>query len=131
MRVSNNPADAFAFRTPSLRNVTLTAPYGHAGAYQDLTAYLRQHIAPQSELASYDISNALLPKMEVSKPDLAPEAANFSGIAKAAKPKMPALNEAEIREIVAFLQSLEDPIARAGGKMGIPPTVPSGLGVDQ
>ena len=40
MKVSNNPADAYAFRTPSLRNVTLTGPYGHAGAYGDLAAYL-------------------------------------------------------------------------------------------
>ena len=28
--------DAYRFRTPSLRNVALTAPYGHNGAYADL-----------------------------------------------------------------------------------------------
>ncbi|HEX9857458.1 MAG TPA: cytochrome c peroxidase, partial [Paracoccaceae bacterium] len=39
MRVTNNPADAYAFRTPSLRNVTATAPYGHAGAHATLAGF--------------------------------------------------------------------------------------------
>ncbi|MFT3913802.1 MAG: cytochrome c peroxidase [Anaeromyxobacteraceae bacterium] len=32
MKVTNDRADAYAFRTPSLRNVALTAPYFHSGA---------------------------------------------------------------------------------------------------
>nr|MCU0911704.1 cytochrome-c peroxidase [Paracoccaceae bacterium] len=36
MRVTNDPADAYAFRTPSLRNVTRTGPWGHAGGHSDL-----------------------------------------------------------------------------------------------
>src|SRR5690606_8654888 len=32
MKVTRQPADRYAFRTPALRNVELTAPYGHDGA---------------------------------------------------------------------------------------------------
>ena len=35
-RVDHAPTHAFAFRTPSLRNVALTAPYMHNGAYATL-----------------------------------------------------------------------------------------------
>lgn len=35
--VTENPADRWKFRTPSLRNVTLTAPYMHNGALSTLT----------------------------------------------------------------------------------------------
>ncbi len=34
--VTQREEDAYRFRTPSLRNVTLTAPYGHNGAYAAL-----------------------------------------------------------------------------------------------
>ncbi|MGI9501307.1 MAG: cytochrome-c peroxidase, partial [Geminicoccaceae bacterium] len=33
MRVTGRDQDKYRFRTPSLRNIELTAPYGHAGAY--------------------------------------------------------------------------------------------------
>ncbi len=135
MKVSNDPADAFAFRTPSLRNVTLTAPYGHAGAFGDLGAYLAQHARPGSALAGYDpAANAVLPPMELSKPDFAPgpEGANFEGIAAAAAAAAVAdLGDAEIAQLLAFLKALEDPVAVAGGRMGIPQEVPSGLAVDR
>jgi cytochrome c peroxidase len=134
MRVSNQPGDAYAFRTPSLRNVTLTGPYGHAGAFASLDAYLAQHAQPGSGLAGYALTSAVLPDMDVGKPDLnpAPEAADFAGIAKAAAnaPKV-TLTEADRVDLIAFLTALEDPVAKAGGRMGIPDTVPSGLPIDR
>lgn len=133
-RVSNNPADAFAFRTPSLRNVTLTGPYGHAGAYASLDAYLRQHTNPGSGLVGYSLNSAVLPAMETGKPDLdpSPEGADFDGIALAAKssPRV-SLSDSEIEDIEAFLKSLEDPVAIAGGRLTIPENVPSGLSIDR
>ncbi|MCP5071810.1 MAG: hypothetical protein GY947_00760, partial [Rhodobacteraceae bacterium] len=39
--------DAYRFRTPSLRNVALTAPYGHNGAYQTLRGIIRHHLDPR------------------------------------------------------------------------------------
>lgn len=132
-RVSNDPADAFAFRTPSLRNVTLTAPYGHAGAYVDLAGYLRQHLDAGATLAGYRLGNALLPVLDTDKPDLAPgpAGADFTAIAAAVSTAPAALSDAEIADLVAFLTALEDPVAKAGGRMAPPDSVPSGLRLDR
>ena len=132
MRVSNDPADAYAFRTPSLRNVTITAPYGHAGAFRDLEAYVRQHLAPGSAIPGYRIEAALLPAIELAKPDFAPDdgRANFPAIAAAATRPAVALDEAEIAALMAFLTALEDPLAVKGGRLPIPDAVPSGLPID-
>jgi cytochrome c peroxidase len=133
MRVSNDPKDAFAFRTPSLRNVTLTAPYGHAGAYRDLGDYLRQHIHPGSALKTYSLASALLPDMTVGKPDFNPadNGADYAAIEKAVTAGPVDLKDQDLQDLLSFLKSLEDPLAAAGGRMGIPDTVPSGLDVDR
>ena len=49
-RETRDPADRFRFRTPSLRNVTRTAPYGHAGAYASLEDVVRHHLSPVASL---------------------------------------------------------------------------------
>lgn len=133
-RVSNDPKDAYAFRTPSLRNVTLTGPWGHAGAFSDLDAYLVHHMGAGAGVAAYDLAHATLPPLETEKPvlNVAAEGADFGGIAKAAAQRAPVdLSAAERAAILAFLSALEDPVARAGGRKGIPETVPSGLPVDR
>jgi cytochrome c peroxidase len=70
MRVTNKPKDRFAFRTPSLRNVTLTAPYGHAGGHLSLADFLEFHANPKEMLAAYK-PQGILPKLEGSKDDWA------------------------------------------------------------
>ncbi|MEH6610781.1 MAG: cytochrome c peroxidase [Halioglobus sp.] len=40
-RVTGSVAERYRFRTPTLRNIALTAPYGHAGAYNSLAAVVR------------------------------------------------------------------------------------------
>lgn len=133
-RVSNRAADAYAFRTPSLRNVTLTAPYGHSGTFSDLGDYVRHHAQPGSALADYDLSHAILPDLEVTKPDLAPDenGADFSAIKLAAEmaPRVD-LTDEDLTAILAFLATLEDPTAKAGGRIGQPDGVPSGLPIDK
>lgn len=135
-RVTNQAIHAYSFRTPSLRNVTLTAPYGHAGAYANLEDYIRAHISRGSGLATYTLERAILPEMETSRPDLAPDAtaASFQEISTAAsthQTPMTPLTDTEIDEIVAFLQALEDPVARDGGRLAVPKEVPSGLPVER
>src|SRR5690606_27672286 len=71
MRVTNRPEDAFAFRTPSLRNVTATGPWGHAGAWSDLAAFLHHHADPSVGLSGYDRALALLPAIDLAKSDWA------------------------------------------------------------
>lgn len=131
MRVTGRAADAYAFRTPSLRNVTETGPWGHAGAWSDLAAFLRHHADPSQGLAGYDRAQAVLPPLPGAAPDwqILDSNADSAAILAAARPGR-GLSEAEIGEIRAFLESLRDPVALSG-RLGIPEGVPSGLAVDR
>lgn len=64
-KVTLDTKDLFRFRTPSLRNVSLTGPWGHSGAYDTLAAVIRHHLNPVESLESYDIDHAeqLLPAL--------------------------------------------------------------------
>ena len=133
MRVTNDPADAYAFRTPSLRNVTLTAPYGHAGAYSDLADFLRHHVSSDG-LNDYSIADATLPAMNVGKADLNPSTeagSDFAAISAAAYQFNREFTEEDIADLLHFLATLEDPIAKSGGHIGIPDSVPSGIPIDR
>ncbi len=55
MRETGNPADRYAFRTPPLRNVELTAPYGHDGAIVDLRAFIDHYSESDIKLRTFDV----------------------------------------------------------------------------
>jgi len=55
-RETNQESDRYAFRTPSLINVEVTKPYGHAGAYTSLEQVIRHHLNPAEYLATLDYS---------------------------------------------------------------------------
>jgi len=127
-RVTGREADRYAFRTPSLRNVALTAPYGHTGAHRDLTGFVAAHINPAASLAGYDRSQAILPAFPGDDFDVLDDATQVAAIAVAVTAPVVALDSDEIDAIVAFLHTLTDPIS-VTGRLGIPKTVPSGLPV--
>lgn len=131
MRVTNEPKDRYAFRTPSLRNVTLTAPYGHAGGHVTLSSFLKHHIDPQKGLSTYQ-PEAVLAPFEAAKPDWAvfDGGEEFGNLAAAVSRAPVALSNDEIGKIEAFLKTLESPTA-ASGRLGVPSSVPSGLPVDR
>lgn len=122
-RVTGDPADLYAFRTPSLRNVALTAPYGHAGAYTDLRAFVLAHLDPVTALETYDLGQARLPDMDVD--DLRE---SYDAIAQVAQPAGPPMSDTQITALLAFLDTLTDPTAPVG-RLGVPDAVPSGLPV--
>ena len=131
MRVTGNPADAYRFRTPSLRNITATAPYGHAGTYGRLEDVILHHLDPVAALYAYSPDNVILPAMDATddftiqkNPD------DLAAIATANELLPQQLSETEIDELIAFLRSLTDKQSMTG-RLGIPPQVPSGLPVDQ
>lgn len=128
LRVTGRAQDAFAFRTPSLRNVTLTAPYGHSGAYGRLEDVVRHHLDPVAALNTYDISMAILPELDGTE-DLRvlSDPAQVAAIAAANTVARRSLSDAAIEDILAFLATLEDPAER----LGVPDRVPSGLPVDR
>ena len=61
-QVTGNPADTLKFRTPILRNVALTAPYGHSGAYDTLRGVVEHHLDAVNSLYAYNSNRqAILP----------------------------------------------------------------------
>jgi len=126
-RVTGQESDRYAFRTPSLRNVLHTAPYGHAGAQSDLRRFLDHHIAPRA--SRYGIDEARLPPLAGAEDLRAWSDPKEREAILAAAKGAPALSDQELDAILAFLGSLSDPTALQG-RLGIPDAVPSGLPVD-
>jgi len=48
--VSNNTDDRYHFRAPTLLNIAVTAPYGHAGAYQTLEEVIAHYNDPEAAI---------------------------------------------------------------------------------
>ncbi len=131
MRVTGDPADAFAFRTPSLRNVTLTAPYGHDGAYATLEGVIRHHLDPVGALYSYDRTQAILADLPGAEDwRILDDPAEMEAIAASNELSPMDLTDAQIADLIAFLGALTDE-AGANGRLGVPESVPSGLPVDR
>jgi len=130
MRVTGDPDDAYAFRTPPLRNVAQTAPYGHGGAYATLEAVVRHHLDPVASLRSYDISQAILPGFEADDLRVMTDPAELDTIAAANDLAPMSLTNAEVEDILAFLNALTDPQSIRGA-LGVPDAVPSGLPIDR
>ncbi|MCT8330543.1 cytochrome-c peroxidase [Albidovulum sediminis] len=131
MRVTGRAEDAHAFRTPPLRNVVETGPWGHAGAYSDLRRFVVAHLDPKAALASY-APEAILPRLPGARPDftLMDDPGARAEIAATVRAGPVMLSEEELDDLMAFLASLTDP-ASLDGRLGIPETVPSGLPLDR
>jgi len=125
-RVTGNIKDKYAFRTPSLRNVELTGPWGHAGAYNELEAFLGAHIDPYLALSNYDKSNVTLTKYDTNDWKIMDDASEVKAIADAISIKPVIISKGEVTDLLAFLGTLTDTKAQKG-RLGIPETVPSGL----
>ena len=126
-RVTGDAHDLYAFRTPSLRNVALTAPYGHAGAHRDLRSFVEAHLDPVRALQTYDIAAAVLPELSVDDTRGLQDA---SAVAAAVSYVPPQITDAQVTALIAFLDALTDPAA-IEGRLGIPDAVPSRLPIDQ
>ncbi len=129
MRVTGNPRDAYRFRTPSLRNLLLTGPYGHDGAYASLRAVVMHHLDPLASLYAYDRTQAILPPLKGANDwTILDSPIEMAAIAKANELAPVSLSEKEIDELLAFLAALTDK-GSENGRLGIPDQVPSGLPV--
>jgi len=133
MGESDRLEDAYRFRTPMLRNVALTAPYGHNGAYPTLEGILRHHLDPKGAFASWTPELAALP----SAPWL--EAIDFVVWKDRLEMERQkrildidpvALSDPEIADLIAFLNALTGSTVDTP-TFGVPDRVPSGLPIDQ
>ncbi|MDX8349463.1 cytochrome c peroxidase [Cognatiyoonia sp. IB215446] len=132
MAETNVLEDAYKFRTPSLRNVALTGPYGHNGAYPTLEAMIRHHADPIAARAAWLENVANLPDV----PWLAPvdfairqDSAEMARQAAVNDLRPMSLSDDDIADLVAFLHALTGETAEER-PLGRPKTVPSGLPVD-
>lgn len=127
-RVTGDESDRYAFRTPSLRNIAATRPYGHAGAHSDLAQFVAAHANPIVGLQNYDIASAILPAFDHEDATIMSDEAEVDAIAKAVSVVPIELSPSDISDLVAFLQTLTDQNS-IDGRLGVPATVPSGLPV--
>ena len=102
----------FRFRTPSLRNIALTAPYMHNGMLATLEDVLR----------FYDNGRSENPNVSNRRGQNGDGTARLSGSFR----RVDNMNDREMQDIVAFLASLSD----TSFDRTIPARVPSGLPVD-
>ncbi|MGM9489277.1 cytochrome-c peroxidase [Ideonella sp. YS5] len=93
---TDDPALEGAFKTPSLRNVELRAPYMHAGQFETLDDVLGHYVRS--------------PRAAVGHSELAHAGEGHAG-------RQPIrLSEQEMRDVVAFLRSLSGPVEELAGK---------------
>ncbi|GAB4557519.1 MAG: hypothetical protein Tsb0020_01710 [Haliangiales bacterium] len=147
-------ADKYSFRTPSLRNVEITGPWGHAGTFDTLESAVRHHINPIASLESFDANQVPLPPLEhIVERTAVRSKLNFrpvnprrladwlkreswvqktpslrGAIAAANEFGGVELSDEEVADLIAFLRALTDPRSRDQSDL-IPDRVPSGLPV--
>jgi cytochrome c peroxidase len=113
--VTGRPGDRYKFRTPPLRNVTLSAPYFHDGSSIGLSAAIRRHISPFARVGSYNPNGSF-----------ALDRDQIQSISPILATKI-ALSDYDIRDLIAFLATLESQ-SQTRAQI-IPARVPSGLPV--
>jgi cytochrome c peroxidase len=121
--------DSYAFRTPPLRNVAVTGPWMHNGAYGSLVDAIRHHLDPVSAYLQYDHRHE-------QGGELRADVRNSRGRLNRMLPTLARqlveptkLTDTEIADLLEFLHAMTSPSL---GKLAknVPLDVPSGLPVD-
>jgi len=125
--LAGNEFYRFAFRVAPLRNVELSAPYFHDGAYPTLESVVSHYNDVRTSITTFD-SMQLAPDV---RPTYHGDAATIAAVLDRLDFRLSQplhLTVAERADLVAFLKSLTDPSARTLSSL-VPPSVPSGLPV--
>jgi cytochrome c peroxidase len=138
---SGRVEERYAFRTPRLRNVLISPPYGHDGALLTLDAAIRHHLDPAASLKRFDVGalkwvkrtyDARQPAVQLQ--DAYGDAdARLAALVPHLDPLLPArsssISDDEVKHLVAFLSTLTDP--KTLQRAHLPPdNVPSGLPIN-
>jgi cytochrome c peroxidase len=125
MRVTRLEEDRYRFRTTPLRNVALTGPWGHDGAFSGLRDFIEHYSESDLKLRSFDpfTLEPLLQGTLVANADaiLATRDTILNGVV---------LSPELVDELTAYMGALTDPAALDLRGL-IPARVPSGLPVDR
>jgi cytochrome c peroxidase len=126
--LTGNASDHFAFKTPPLRNVALTAPYMHSGTLLTLQEVVQHYAEPRTTAEEYDPSQ-LHPDLQS---ELHQDAAHVADLVASLSADLPTDDDGRLTvglsNLRAFLEALTDP---ASANLGAtrPNSVPSGLPV--
>ena len=122
-RETGDPADRYRFRTPSLLNVAMTAPYGHSGAFRTLTDVVRHYVNPQASVNGYfqrggacqlpqfngiEDCQSLYPNNQANS-QLAIQKLGQERNLGVSLFRSPRLDAEQVAQLVAFLEALTDP----------------------
>ena len=123
MRVTGNAADRYLFRTTPLRNVELTAPYGHDGSVASLRGFLEHYSESDKKLNAFDpgtlepaLRGTLVPNAAAI---LAQRDTLLAGVV---------LSDELVDKLMDYMHALTDDAARDLSKL-VPARVPSNLPV--
>lgn len=123
--------DRYKFKTAPLRNIALTAPYGHNGAFRTLRSMVEHHINVEFSLRNYNPDQLILPSREdLDALDLVAlnDFDTIEAILEANELKRYEFSKRDIDRLIAFLNALTDP-SSLNLIHSLPETVPSGLPV--
>lgn len=124
---SGNFADRYKFRTAPLRNVALTAPYTHSGAYPTLRDVIEHHLDPVNSAENY--TTDYLPELYRTLYFDTPARIQARISRLAPEIETIGLSSRQIDDLVAFMHALTDPNVVENIDDETPETVPSGLPV--
>ena len=115
-RESKVAADMYRFRTPTLLNVEVTGPWGHAGAYTTLENMVRHMLNPRDAVENYDVTQLdstvqadnmqantefALGQLEANRTN------NVSSVHQIVE-----FSENDVNDLVEFLKALTDPCVK-------------------
>ena len=108
---SGEDEDMYRFRTSPLRNVALTGPWGHDGAYNTLSEVVEHHLDALAALENYDTDQAVLPPRDDFKVidfEIHNDPESRAALAAASEIEPVSLNERSFDDLMAFLHALTD-----------------------
>jgi cytochrome c peroxidase len=135
LRVTNEAADKYRFRTPTLLNTAITGPWGHSGAYTSLEGIIKHHLDIEQAVTDYDYS--LLPIRQFDYvPDRSDLYQNLTNRALSVlktsnewrEPVASAVNAEHVNLLASFLRSLTDPCAQSSQCLA--PWIPDANSID-
>lgn len=140
--ITNRPEDNFKFRTPSLRNIEIEAPYFHNGAYANLRDAVEHHINPlkswltyendqiEPELSEANFATGDFTTIVEGSPLLFQKQSKFQVFQTLSKKELfegrKSLTKQDVDDIMAFLSALTDPNSLNQLDL-VPDSLPSGL----
>jgi len=120
--------DLFSFRTPPLRNVSITGPWMHNGAYTNLEDAIKHHLDPETALANYDVSQLPSELQDSYKDGPSVNQRLISNLDPTLK-ESKNLTDPEFKDLMSFIYALTDSSA-IDLSHWVPNEVPSGLPVE-